>query len=445
MTEMDLVMYLVNALWMAPLVVGVAWVGAWLARPMGARWEHRIWVGALMAQVVAPLGSVDAVRMALSRVGGSVLGWMTAMLGGAAPEGTVRVVMGGGLAAGGGGLLLPERGMMALVVAYAGCVLYFAARMAWGLWRCGAHSKKQLGEVSEGVRLEFERRCRMAGVRGARIAISSGVSGPQTMGIWRPLLLLPAGFVERVSGADLETVLAHEAAHMLRRDFAKNLMYAAASLPLCFHPALWVVRTRIAASREMVCDALAAGEEREPYARSLLRLAAMVAGEPVRGNLHAIGIFDANVFERRVMSLVTGTKEVRGMRRWLIAVGCGVLAVATGASAVALRVPVEEKKSAEQTAKKKLTVDVNKLTIVEKKNPVYPPDAKKARIEGAVVLHGVIGTNGEVEQLIVKSGPKELQKSALDAVRQWKYEPYLLNGDPVEVETEITVVYALAG
>ena len=61
-----------------------------------------------------------------------------------------------------------------------------------------------------------------------------------------------------------------------------------------------------------------------------------------------------------------------------------------------------------------------------------------------MLLDAVIGTDGSVEQLTVKSGPKELQHSSLDAVRDWKYKPFLLNGDPVEVTTTISVVYSLA-
>jgi outer membrane biosynthesis protein TonB len=56
----------------------------------------------------------------------------------------------------------------------------------------------------------------------------------------------------------------------------------------------------------------------------------------------------------------------------------------------------------------------------------------------------VIGKDGTVEELRVASGPKELQQSSLDAVRQWIYKPFLLNGDPVEVKTTINVVYSLA-
>ncbi len=71
--------------------------------------------------------------------------------------------------------------------------------------------------------------------------------------------------------------------------------------------------------------------------------------------------------------------------------------------------------------------------------PEYPAIAKLAHISGAVVLHAVIAKDGTIEQLEYVSGPPMLVKSAMDAVRQWRYKPYLLNGDPVEVETTINV------
>ena len=76
--------------------------------------------------------------------------------------------------------------------------------------------------------------------------------------------------------------------------------------------------------------------------------------------------------------------------------------------------------------------------------PVYPVAAKKARIQGTVELEAIIGKDGSVEHLEVVSGPKELQESSLDAVRQWTYKPFLVNGDPVEVKTTINVFYTLA-
>lgn len=82
--------------------------------------------------------------------------------------------------------------------------------------------------------------------------------------------------------------------------------------------------------------------------------------------------------------------------------------------------------------------------IVSKVNPIYPPEAKAKGIEGTVRLHAIIGRDGTVQQLAAMSGPPELVPSAMDAVKQWVYKPYLLNGEPVEVETTITVNYALA-
>jgi TonB family protein len=81
--------------------------------------------------------------------------------------------------------------------------------------------------------------------------------------------------------------------------------------------------------------------------------------------------------------------------------------------------------------------------LVTKAAPVYPPEAKAAKVQGAVVMHAIIGKTGVVEELVVISGPEVLRASALDAVRQWTYKPYLLNGNPVEVDTTITVNYSL--
>ena len=79
--------------------------------------------------------------------------------------------------------------------------------------------------------------------------------------------------------------------------------------------------------------------------------------------------------------------------------------------------------------------------ILTKVAPVYPPDAKDAKVSGSVVLHAIINKDGTIENLTVISGPEQLRASALDAVRQWTYKPYILNGNPVEIDTTITVNY----
>jgi protein TonB len=75
--------------------------------------------------------------------------------------------------------------------------------------------------------------------------------------------------------------------------------------------------------------------------------------------------------------------------------------------------------------------------------PVYPAEARKAGISGAVTLSVVVGEDGTVKQIIFKEGEQALAQAAIDAVRQWTYKPTLFNDEPVTVETTVTVNFAL--
>lgn len=81
--------------------------------------------------------------------------------------------------------------------------------------------------------------------------------------------------------------------------------------------------------------------------------------------------------------------------------------------------------------------------LIYKQTPRYPPIAVAAHIEGTVVLTATIGKNGTIDNLHVASGNQMLQQAALEAVQNWRYRPYLLNGQPVEVETTINVVFTM--
>jgi protein TonB len=75
--------------------------------------------------------------------------------------------------------------------------------------------------------------------------------------------------------------------------------------------------------------------------------------------------------------------------------------------------------------------------------PVYPPMAILARVQGTVVLQAIIGRDGTVQDLKVVSGPALLIRAAMEAVKTWRYQPTLLNGEPVDVLTEISVNFTL--
>jgi protein TonB len=83
--------------------------------------------------------------------------------------------------------------------------------------------------------------------------------------------------------------------------------------------------------------------------------------------------------------------------------------------------------------------------LMRKIVPTYPPLARSARIQGTVVLQAMISKAGTIENLRLLSGHPMLAPAAIEAVRQWRYRPYILNNEPVEVETQITVNFSLAG
>jgi TonB family protein len=95
------------------------------------------------------------------------------------------------------------------------------------------------------------------------------------------------------------------------------------------------------------------------------------------------------------------------------------------------------------SAPKPKASNVVEAKLIHKIPPVYPPDAKKAGVSGTVVIHAVIAKDGSVQKAQYVSGPEPLKQSALDAVAQWRYTPTMLNGQAVDAETDISVVYSL--
>ena len=81
--------------------------------------------------------------------------------------------------------------------------------------------------------------------------------------------------------------------------------------------------------------------------------------------------------------------------------------------------------------------------LIHRVEPIYPSIAKTTGVQGPVLIKAVISTEGKIEQAQVVSGSPWLSKAALDAIQQWRYRPYYLNDKPVEVETEITVMFTL--
>ncbi len=84
-------------------------------------------------------------------------------------------------------------------------------------------------------------------------------------------------------------------------------------------------------------------------------------------------------------------------------------------------------------------------SLIRRVQPVYPPLARTAHIQGSVVVDALISKAGTMENVHAISGHPMLVPAAIDAVSQWRYRPYILNSEPIEVETQITVNFYLGG
>ena len=144
------------------------------------------------------------------------------------------------------------------------------------------------------------------------------------------------------------------------------------------------------------------------------------------------------------MNLTKRSREVRGVRRVAMVAACVAIGAATCVSALALRMGVG---TDQDKTPKTLSVDSSAMVgnIISQKMPVYPAEAKanKDTLNGPVVLSVVIDEEGVPVKIFVKKSLRaDYDQSAIDGVQQWRWKPYLLNGNPTAVKTTITINYS---
>lgn len=161
---------------------------------------------------------------------------------------------------------------------------------------------------------------------------STAIDDPVTVGVLRPAILLPSKVLPELGEQELSAVLAHEYGHIRRRDSLVHILCKLISLPVAWHPGIGYLMAKISQTRELACDEYAAVRlgKRRSYANTLLRLASLCLRVP-RGNTVALGIFDGDNLEDRIMML---TKKTLSLSRTgviglalatSIAFGCGAV------------------------------------------------------------------------------------------------------------------------
>jgi beta-lactamase regulating signal transducer with metallopeptidase domain len=145
----------------------------------------------------------------------------------------------------------------------------------------------------------------------ASLLESATIDVPVTVGVFRPAIVLPRNLMPGLRQQDLTAVIAHEYAHIRRRDFLVHILCEVLTVPVLWHPGIRYVMSKISQTRELACDEYAAGQlgKRHLYAQTLLRLASLCLHAP-HGNAIELGIFDGDNLEVRIMRLTEKRKPL---------------------------------------------------------------------------------------------------------------------------------------
>jgi len=448
-----LVTFLLNVLWQATLLAIAGWICSRLLRSTSARHVYRLWVSCLLFSLLLPLASLGRrieILPSLARVNVAVAASSTLSSSSFWQAVYVR--------------LFHARISFGSLNAEWFAVLYVLFIFIWLLRFVSSCSKTSRLRRSAYARqlpttlVPIVERCKQVfALEGVPILCSALVRGPVVTGLRSPVVIVPEFLFANGSDEQWVSTLAHEFAHIRRRDFLFNLALELISWPMSFHPAVLTVKRQISAARERACDEMATAHLIQPasYARALVSIAEMVPSlRPLSQPDYSLGIFDADILEERIMKLLRNNSPSRFWTTTSVLTTTAImLGLCVSVSAFSFR--VDEGANASSVLSFGMTnsqgSDVLKIgpgitppKIVSKVQPTYPIDAKKAKRRGVVVVAAVIGTDGRVENVsVLKSVDPSLDQSAMDAVRQWTFEPALKDGKPVKVETHVEINFSL--
>jgi TonB family protein len=390
-----------------------------------------MWVGALLAGVMLPLLPSGM----LSRFGSADAGLAS---------GTATVTSHAIVTAVDRWTLSPLL-CSALVMLYLLTVLFGVTRLLWRCWRTAAMARRSaMFPLDAADRMLVEGAARRFGIAPPEVRCSHETRGPVMVGVKRAMLLAPKVFFAAGNAEDIAAALTHECAHIARRDFAKNLVYEVVAAMVAYHPACWLMRRRIAETRELVCDDMAAGAlgGRPDYAASLLRLATTLAGPGWRAT-PAIGVFDGDILEERIMRLTMDMPKVSRMQRvaMVALASCALLGGAATAAALSFDVMPQDSAAAPTQMKVyKIGDGVTPPVLTHSVDAEFTQKAKLAKHEGVSVVSCVVDSDGMPQRVhTIRKLGMGLDEKAIEAVRQYRFKPGMLNGKPVAVAITIEV------
>jgi bla regulator protein blaR1 len=328
----------------------------------------------------------------------------------------------------------------------------------WSLrWRRVAAAIRVGVPVSHGREVEVLRRVeKFAGIRSP-ISLRSSQSSlePGIFGILRPLLLWPAGISHKLQDAHLEAILTHEVQHVRRRDNLAAAMHMVVEAVFWFHPLVWWLGARLVEERERACDeeVLRLGNEPEIYAESILKTCEFCVASPLAC---VSGVTGADLKQRIVRIMTQRSVDKLGFLKKLLLVAIGTGAVAAPIIGGLIKAPVATAQATQANRERAssnfadpqqiyhIGGDVSAPKLVYAPDPEFTEKARRAKYQGVCVISTVVDAQGNPTQVqVVRRLGMGLDKKAVEAVKQYKFEPGTRLGKPVAVEVKIEVNFRI--
>jgi beta-lactamase regulating signal transducer with metallopeptidase domain/uncharacterized membrane protein YkoI len=337
-----LLTFLLNAVWQIALIAALASFGAWLLRH-STRYQHWLWVAALCLSLLVPaITAFNALPPTASPAEVSYARNLSNPVFISEIQGPFVRTPG---SSSNEAFQLNITLALVLFAAFGVFILYRSVRLtqAWFTTRRVRQAAVELGkdEAVGAIMRECAKRLDLD-QNQTRVTVCSSATlpVPVTIGLFRPVIILPERLLRDGNTDLLTSAIGHEFIHVARRDYVLNFIYELLYLPVSFHPAAALVRRRIKQTRELCCDELVAERilNAQVYARSLVALAS--SAPPLRrlSVSTTVGIADADILEARIMSLLNKPKM---NRRWkklmLVAVSLLLLVPSLAAAAFAMR------------------------------------------------------------------------------------------------------------
>ena len=478
-----LVTFLVNSIVQVAIIAGLALFCSAALRRAAAKYQYVLWIAALFLSSLLPLWSLkSAISSAVSVRGHDTLaGTGQSKPGPAPPNDTIALSLWSWLSQPHEEQLsFPPTLTAVLASLYAAFLVYRVVCLGFA----GRHTRKLFDAAgthpaSGTVRSLVERHAKAFRLkRVPRVYARDGI-GPLTVGVMQPILLMPTTFLETASGADFDSAVCHELAHISRMDFQMNLICELVSLGVSFHPAAWLMKARINQTRELACDDLAVEKLSTPtlYAGALVHIAQSLLADSrnVSPSL-AQGLFDTGDMERRINNLLD--KRSRLGKTWgrvltLTMVG-GLVGVTIGASTFSVEMTSDRRpaaSSSEQSAQandksSRPRIRVSQITFVETTKTIDETEiqAFAREIEGLKALdqswleevqertrafwqnRGYFKVKVEVTSKVVSDSPAEQVFSVsatVDPGSQYRLKNLIFTGATVFTPSELASMFPI--